>query len=358
MSVLIIAEAGVNHNGSLQMAFELIDAAAAAGADAVKFQTFRSASVISRFAVKAQYQIHNTGSDESQLEMVRKLEFGEAEHVALMEHCSRRGILFLSTPFDLESVALLADRLRVSRLKIPSGEITNLPLLLAAGRTGLPLIVSTGMADLREVADALAALAFAFSGAADASPAGDALSRAYGSRAGQDELRSKVTLLHCTTEYPAPFADVNLRAMDAMAAHFGLPVGYSDHTPGIAIPVAAVARGATVIEKHLTLDRTLPGPDHVASIEPREFGAMVEMIRAVEAALGDGIKRPMPSEEKNIPIARKSLVASRDIRKGEIFSPQNLTTKRPGSGISPMRFYEYLGRTAQRDYSADELINE
>lgn len=355
--VYVIAEAGVNHNGSLDLACQLIDAAATAGADAVKFQTFRSTSVISRFAVKAEYQINNTGADESQLEMVRKLEFGAAEHAALIEHCVRRNIQFLSTPFDLESVVLLTRTFNLPRLKIPSGEITNLPLLLAVGRSGRPLIMSTGMAEMQEIEAALAVLAFAFSAPSNEHPDQTKLDAAYRDPAALAAVRSRVVLLHCTTEYPAPFADVNLRAMDAMAERFRLPVGYSDHTVGIAIPVAAAARGAVVIEKHITLDRNLPGPDHVASIEPDELADMVRMIRQTEQSLGDGRKRAMPSEQKNIDVARKSLVAARNIARGELFSEENLTTKRPGSGVSAMRYYEFLGRTARRDYSVDELID-
>jgi N-acetylneuraminate synthase len=356
--VFVIAEAGVNHNGSLELARQLIDAAADAGADAVKFQTFRSEAVISRFAAKADYQIANTGSQESQLEMARKLEFGEAEHAALIEHCARRGIQFLSTPFDLESVRLLTERFHLERLKIPSGEITNLPLLLAVVRTGRSIIMSTGMATLEEVEFALAALAYGTVSPADARPTANQLASYDRESSARQALRGRVVLLHCTTEYPAPFEDVNLRAMDTLAATFEVPVGYSDHTPGITIPVAAVARGAKVIEKHVTLDRKLPGPDHVASIEPHELRAMVRMIRDVEAALGDGVKRPMPSEMKNIAIARKSLVAGRPIARGEQYTQSNLTTKRPGSGISAARYFEFLGRTAARDYAADELIDE
>ena len=356
--MLVIAEAGVNHNGSLDLARQLIDAAATAGADAVKFQTFRSSAVISRFAVKAQYQITNTGVEESQLDMVRKLEFGAAEHAALIEHCRSRGILFLSTPFDLDSVALLTREFDLPRLKIPSGEITNLPLLLAVGRAGKPIIMSTGMAALEEIESALSALAFALISGPNERPTAQKLAAAYRNARARELLRLRVVLLHCTTEYPAPFEDVNLRAMDTMAEAFGLPVGYSDHTPGVTIPVAAVARGAVVIEKHVTLDRTLPGPDHVASIEPQELTSMVRMIRDVEASLGDGLKRAMPSEIKNIAIARKSLVAARAIARGELYSEANLTTKRPGSGVSAMYYFDYLGRTAARDYAADELIEE
>lgn len=356
--VFVIAEAGVNHNGSLDMACRLIDTAAAAGADAVKFQTFRASAVISRFAHKAEYQIANTGSDESQLEMVRKLEFGEAEHRVLIEYSHRRGIEFMSTPFDLDSVRLLTEHFDLARLKIPSGEITNLPLLLAIGRVGKPMILSTGMATVEEIEAALSALAFAIGAPADAVPTPRDLLRSYEAPAVRECLRSRVVLLHCTTEYPAPFEDVNLRAMDTLSSHFGVPVGYSDHTPGITVPVAAVARGATVIEKHITLDRGLPGPDHVASIEPDELAQMVRMIREVEVSLGDGRKRPMESELKNIAIARKSLVAARPIMRGELYTEENLTTKRPGSGVSAMRYFEFLGRPAPRDYAEDELIDE
>jgi N-acetylneuraminate synthase len=356
--VCVIAEAGVNHNGSLGLALQLIDVAAEAGADAVKFQTFRSEAEISRYAAKAEYQIANTGTQESQLDMVRKLELGEKEHAALVEHCARRKIAFLSTPFDLDSVRLLVERFDIPRLKIASGEITNVPLLLAIGRSGKPMIMSTGMATLEEVSFALSVLAYARTAPRDGRPSAADLNNCRPGTAAAEKLHSQVVLLHCTTEYPAPFADVNLRAMDALASTFGLPVGYSDHTAGISIPVAAVARGATVIEKHITLDRKLPGPDHVASIEPEELTSMVRMIREVEPALGHGRKEPMPSEIKNIPIARKSLVAARPIRKGEVFTEQNLTTKRPGTGISAGLYFEYLGKQARRDYADDELIDE
>lgn len=356
--VFVIAEAGVNHNGSLELARSLIDAAAVAGTDAVKFQTFRSEAVISRSARKAQYQVANTGSDESQLDMVRKLELGESEHAALIAHCEQRGIQFLSTPFDLPSVELLTKRFALPRLKIPSGEITNLPLLLAVGRARKPIIMSTGMATEKEVASALAALAFALTSPGDAHPTRATLDESFGSAAGQRALKEFVVLLHCTTEYPAPFEDVNLRAMDTLAKAFGLPVGYSDHTCGVSIPVAAAARGATVIEKHFTLDRTMPGPDHVASLEPDELTTMVRMIREVEVSLGHGRKEPAASEIKNIEVARKSLVASAPIARGEPYTECNLTTKRPGSGVSAMYYFDYLGRAASRDYAEDEQIDK
>jgi N-acetylneuraminate synthase len=339
-TVQIIAEAGVNHNGSVERALDLIDAAARAGATAIKFQTFRSEHVISRRAPKAEYQKKTTSSDESQLDMVRALELDESAHHRLVARCHERKIEFLSTPFDLPSVALLVS-LGVQRLKIPSGEITNPLLLRACAKTGLPLIVSTGMCTLGEIERALVILA----GAPLYEPAA------------QSWLRERVTLLHCTTEYPAPVEDVNLRAMATMASAFGLPVGYSDHTDGIAISLAAVALGAVLIEKHVTLDRNLPGPDHKASIEPPELEQLVCGARAIARALGSACKLPSPSERKNLPIARRSLVAAAPIAKGERFSGENLTVKRPGNGISAIFYDEWIGRTATRDYQEDELID-
>jgi N,N'-diacetyllegionaminate synthase len=332
MSTLIIAEAGVNHNGDLDLARRLVDVAAEAGADLVKFQTFSAERLATAQAAKADYQRQNTAAAESQHAMLRRLELDAAAHEMLIEHCRSRGIGFFSTGFDVESVDLLA-RLGQRRFKIPSGEITNLPLLRHIGAFGLPLILSTGMATLEEVAAALKAL----------------------EQAGTP--RSLVTVLHCTTEYPAPMSDVNLRAMLAMRDAFGVPIGYSDHTNGIEVAIAAVALGATIIEKHFTTDRNLPGPDHKASLEPGELRAMVAAIRNIEVALGDGVKKPSPSEVKNRPIARKSLVAAVPIRAGEVLSAANLAVKRPGTGLSPMLWDEVLGRTARRDYAADELID-
>lgn len=354
-NIFIIAEAGVNHNGSLDMALRLIDAAADAGADAVKFQTFKSEAVISRFAVKAEYQAKTTGADESQLEMVKKLELSAEAHVTLVEYCKKRSIQFLSTPFDLESVDLLVDKLKVSQLKIPSGEITNAPLILKCAQAAKPVILSTGMSTLGDIEDALGVLAFGYL-KTDATPSCAAFSEAYLSQAGQAALKKNVTLLHCTTEYPAPIAEVNLRVMQTMSHAFGLPVGYSDHTEGITIPVAAVSLGAMVIEKHFTLDRSLPGPDHKASLEPQELAQMVKAIRQVEFALGTGAKLPSPSERKNMVIARKSIVAARNIKAGEMLNEENMTTKRPGGGLSPMSFWEVMGKQAQRDYLQDEAI--
>lgn len=351
----IIAEAGVNHNGSIEMAKELIDVAAKAGADAVKFQTFKAEKVVSRQAPKAEYQTKTTDSRESQLEMIRKLELSESDHKKLIEHCSMQGVQFLSTPFDLESVDLLARTLDLPRLKIPSGEITNAPLLLKAARSGKPIILSTGMSLLGEVEMALGVLAFGYT-QPDETPSLDPFQQAYSSDIGQNALKEKVVLLHCTTEYPSPFSDVNLMAMDAMHYAFGLSVGYSDHTLGIAISIAAVARGAVVIEKHFTLDRKLPGPDHKASLEPEELKVMVESIRQVEQALGTSIKFPAQSELKNRSIARKSLVAVTDINKGDLFTEANLTTKRPGTGVSPIYYWNWLGRPADKNYKKDEAI--
>lgn len=353
--VLIIAEAGVNHNGSLDMALKLIDVAADAGADAVKFQTFKADKVVSRFAPKAEYQTRNTGVVDSQLEMVKKLELNEEQHMVLVEHCRKRGIEFMSTPFDLDSVNFLANVIKVSRLKIPSGEITNGLILLKFAQTGKPLILSTGMSTLDEVELALGVLAFGFINSGE-KPSMGAFKEAYSSNEGQAFLKEKVSLLHCTTEYPAPFDEVNLKAMDTLRDKFSLPAGYSDHTIGIAVPIAAVARGAVIIEKHFTLDRNLPGPDHKASLEPEELQQMVSSIRQIELALGTGIKQPTASELKNMAVARKSLVAAKDIKLGEAFTEANLGVKRPGTGISPLEYWDLLGKNANKEYKTDEVI--
>jgi N,N'-diacetyllegionaminate synthase len=331
MSVLIIAEAGVNHGGNLDLAIQLVDAAADAGADLVKFQTFRAVSLATQSAPKAEYQLRFTDRSESQFEMLRRLELTAEMHDAIIAHCGTRGIGFLSTGFDIQSLDYL-NALGVSRFKIPSGEITNLPYLRHVGSLGKPLILSTGMATIGEVEAALDVLE------STGSP------------------RSRVTVLHCTTEYPTPMQNVNLLAMCGIRDTFGVSVGYSDHTLGIEVPVAAVALGAAIIEKHITLNRDLPGPDQRASLEPEEFTRMVRAIRNIEQALGDGIKRPTSSEAMNRRIARKSLVAACSIRAGEQFTLDNVTVKRPGTGISPMRLDEVLGRLASRDFLADELI--
>jgi N,N'-diacetyllegionaminate synthase len=331
LKTLIIAEAGVNHNGDLTLARQLIDVAAAAGADRVKFQTFSADRLVTVSADKAPYQARATGSEESQHAMLRRLELSRAMHVELIGHCTARGIEFFSTGFDAASVDLLAE-LGASSFKIPSGEITNLPYLRHVGRYGKPVILSTGMSSLGEIEAALAVL----------------------EQSGTP--RNHITVLHCTTEYPAPMAEVNLRAMLTIRDAFGVAVGYSDHTPGIEVAIAAVALGAEVIEKHFTLDRALPGPDHKASLEPAELHALVKTIRNVELALGDGVKRPTASELSNRPIGRRSIVAAKAIEPGELFSEDNLTTKRPGTGLSPMRWDEVLGRKALRRYAPDDAI--
>lgn len=331
MSTLIIAEAGVNHNGQLDLARRLVEAAADAGADVVKFQTFSAERLATAQAPKAHYQKAAGDGEETQQQMLRRLELTRAMHEDLLAHCARCGIAFLSSGFDTASVDLLVE-LGLERFKIPSGEITNLPYLRHVGALRGSVILSTGMATLDEVAAALTVL----------QQAGTPLER--------------ITVLHCNSAYPTPLPDVNLRAMQSLRAAFDVRVGYSDHTPGIEIAVAAVALGATVIEKHLTLDRAMQGPDHRASLEPAEFAAMTRAIRNLESALGDGLKRPSSSEMANLPLVRKSLVCARAIRRGQIFTPADIAVKRPGTGLSPMRLDEVLGRTAPRDFAVDEMI--
>ncbi|KFB70901.1 MAG: Spore coat polysaccharide biosynthesis protein SpsE [Candidatus Accumulibacter phosphatis] len=329
--VLIIAEAGVNHNGDMGLAKRLIDAAAEAGADLVKFQTFKADRLVTAAARKADYQTRNSGGGETQHEMLRSLELSPEAHHELIAHCGARGIGFFSTGFDNESVDFLAS-LGQHKFKIPSGEITNLPYLRNIGRYGREIILSTGMATLGDIEAAI-----------------DALEQA-------GTPRSRLTVLHCTTEYPTPMEEVNLRAMQSIGQTFGVAVGYSDHTPGIEVAIAATALGARVIEKHFTLDRNMPGPDHKASLEPDELKAMVTAIRNIETALGNEIKRLTPSEARNRPAARKSLVAARAIRAGDVFSEENLAAKRPGTGISPMQWDSIVGRIARRDFQVDEMI--
>lgn len=324
--VYIIAEAGVNHNGSLETAMRLVDAATEAGVDAVKFQTFRAEALVTKTARKAAYQAIATAQDETQYEMLKKLELSPCEHEKLIAHCAARGIQFLSTAFDLDSLDYIKS-LHLPVLKVPSGELTNLPYLRSVNEARGRVFLSAGMATLSEIADALNAL-----------------------------KDCDTTVLHCTTEYPCPFDSVNLKAMMAIRQAFNCPVGYSDHTRGLEIPIAAVALGACVIEKHFTLDRSLPGPDHAASLEPTELCNLVRAIRNVEQAMGDGVKRPAWAELKNIAIARKSIVAKVRIKRGELLTASNLTVKRPGTGISPMRWDEVVGTIARKDYEADELI--
>lgn len=329
--VIIIAEAGVNHNGSYELAIKMVDEAKRAGADYVKFQTAKPELVISTFAPKAEYQKETTGTAESQLEMCKAIHLPLADYKPLKEYCDKVGIGFMSTPFDLVSIDVL-EPLDMDYYKIPSGEITNLPYLRKIASKHRPVILSTGMCEVEEVEAALQVL----------------------EQGGVK--RSDIIVLHCNTEYPTPMADVNLRAMDDLRRSLGVEVGYSDHTKGIEVPIAAVALGATVIEKHFTLDKTMEGPDHKASLEPDELKAMVDAIRNIEQALGDGHKHVSPSERKNMDIARKSIVAARDIRKGEVLTEDNITTKRPGNGISPMRWDSVIGTTAIRDFGYDELI--
>ena len=328
---LIIAEIGVNHNGDLQLAKKLIHEASAAGADIVKFQTFKTQNSISQSAPLAEYQMKNVPDARSQLEMVSSLELSESDHSTLNEFALQNGIEIFSTAFDLESLDFL-DQFNFKYIKIASGEVTNLPLLRAIGRKRKKVILSTGMCSLEDIESALNSLE------------------------SEGLQRKDITILHCTTEYPAPIDEVNLQAIETLRKYFGTSVGYSDHTIGIAIPIAAVSLGAKVIEKHLTLDRSMPGPDHSASIEPNEFAAMVTAIRQVEDAMGDGVKRVTESEKKNLMVARKSLVASRKIKRGDLFSTDNITAKRPATGISPMLLDDVIGRKAQRDFDEDDLI--
>jgi N,N'-diacetyllegionaminate synthase len=329
--VFIIAEAGVNHNGSIELAKKLIDVAVEAGADAVKFQTFKADKLVSKLAQKADYQKQTTSTNETQYEMIKKLELDENAHRVLISYCKDMGIMFLSTPFDHDSIDLL-NSFEMPIFKIPSGEITNLPYLRHIGGLGKEVILSSGMANLDEVQDALEVLI----------------------KAGTS--KEKITVLHATTEYPCPIDEVNLRAMHTINTAFGVKVGYSDHTKGIEVPIAAVALGASVIEKHFTLDRLMVGPDHKASIEPNELKLMVQSIRHVELALGDGIKQATKSELKNMAVTRKSIVASRDIKAGELLSYESITVKRPGTGISPMEWDRVLDTAAKQDFLADELI--
>ncbi len=326
--VLIIAEAGVNHNGSLDLAFKLAEAAKKAGADCVKFQTFKAEALVARHAAQAEYQKRNT-VEEPQIKMLKKLELGYEEFRELKKHCDEIGICFISTPFDRDSISFL-EGFDMPFWKIPSGEVTDLPYLMQIGKTGRPVIMSTGMCTMEEIGAAIKVL----------------------QSAGTEDIR----LLHCNTEYPTPFEDVNLNVLKTLKERFGYEVGYSDHTRGIEVPIAAVALGATVIEKHFTLDRNMEGPDHKASLEPEELKQMTESIRHIEKALGSADKQPTESEKKNIAVARRSIVAGRKILKGELLTEENITTKRPGNGISPMLWMQVIGTKAIRDFEEDELI--
>ena len=332
MSIFIIAEAGVNHNGDIALAKKLIDVAVDSGSDAVKFQTFKAENLVVKDTKKADYQIDRTGSQESQFDMIKKLELDIETHYELMHYCNSKNIIFLSTPFDLESIKLLND-LGLEIFKIPSGEITNLPYLRHIGKLNKKVILSTGMSNLGEIESALNVLIE------------------------NGTKKENITILHANTEYPTPMKDVNLKAMVTIGNAFNISYGYSDHTLGIEVPIGAVSLGASVIEKHFTLDKNMEGPDHKASLEPDELKAMVKAIRNIELAIGDGIKRASKSETKNIEIVRKSIVANLDIKKGEVFTEKNIAIKRPATGISPMRWDEVIGTIAKKDYLKDELIN-
>lgn len=327
--VIVIAEAGVNHNGSFELAKKMVDAAKEAGVDYVKFQTFNPKKLVSKYAEKAEYQKETTGSDETQLQMLQKLTLTEDNFLSLRDYCKEVGIGFISTPFDLDSIAFL-ETFDMDFWKVPSGEVTNLPYLEAIARTKRKVVMSTGMCDMNEIQDAMEVL--------------------------KKNGTTEITLLHCNTQYPTPYEHVNLSAMSTIKDTLHKEVGYSDHTQGIEVPIAAVAMGATVIEKHFTLDKNMEGPDHKASLDPTELKQMVSAIRNIEKAIGSGLKEPSSSELTNKAVARKSIVTSREIKQGEVFSEENLTTKRPGTGISPMKWYEVIGKVAPRDFSEDEII--
>lgn len=353
----VIAEAGVNHNGDMHLAKMLVDVAVEAGANAIKFQTFFADNLVTRSAPKAEYQINNTNAFESQYDMLKKLELSRENHFFLKQYCDVKKIDFLSTPFDLTSADFLLHHMKLPVIKIASGEITNAPLLLKIARARPDIILSTGMATLSEIESALSVIAFGYC-QLEKNPSQENFFSAYQSLEGQKFLKEKVCILHCTSDYPAQFFDINLRAMDTICDKFGLPVGYSDHSLGISVSVAAVARGASIIEKHFTLDKNLSGPDHKASLEPEELEKMILSIREVEQALGSAVKIPTSSECKTKDVARKSLVAKTKIASGEIFTEKNITIMRPGNGISAMHYWDYLGHAALKNYEVGELIYE
>ena len=356
--VYVIAEAGVNHNGDLRLAFKLIDSAVESGANAIKFQTFKTENLVTKNALKANYQKRTTSKNESQFSMLKNLEITNKDHYKLVEYCNNKGIKFLSTAFDLESLNFLVNDLGLDVLKISSGEITNSIMLLACARTNCDLIISTGMSTLGEIEDALSVISFGliYGKNMDVKPSHDNFRLAYMSQDGQELLKKKVTLLHCTTEYPAPLNDINLKSMITINNSFGLKVGFSDHSKGILAPIVATSIGAVLIEKHFTLDKTLPGPDHASSLNPIELKKMVESIRVAEKILGNGVKGPKISELNNLETARKSIVAASSIKKGDFFTKDNITSKRPATGISPMKYWDLLGTKCQSDYESDEVI--
>ncbi len=354
-STIVIAEAGVNHNGDEGLAFDLIDAAVDSGADIVKFQTFKADSLVTKHAKKAEYQLENTDGNSSQIDMLRELELEDQTYERLNSYCKEKNIEFLSTAFDLSSLHYLVSELELKRLKIPSGEITNLPLILEFAKTGLPIIISSGMSSLKEIQLALGVLAFGYLKNSD-KPSVDAFEESFLLDEGKELLKERVTLLHCLTEYPAPKDEINLNAIRSMKKLFGVNVGYSDHTEGTLASLVAVSLGANVIEKHFTLDRSMTGPDHKASLEPDQLTELIRSIKEVERMMGDGEKRIMPSEMKNALIARKSIVAAESINKGEIFTENNLTFKRPASGKSPSSYWDLLDQKAKKNYSKDDFI--
>tara|TARA_Y100001970_G_scaffold219769_1_gene269731 strand:+ start:16148 stop:17224 length:1077 start_codon:yes stop_codon:yes gene_type:complete len=354
--VKIIAEAGVNHNGDIELAKELVDVAYDSGADVVKFQTFTAKELATPQAKQAPYQSKNTKLNESQYEMLKRLELNRESHFILKEKCDKLGIDFLSTAFDVGSLKFLIEKLKFQTLKIPSGEITNAALILEGAFSGCDLIVSTGMATLEEIEAALGVAAFGYISEKGTTPSSSGFSKAYNSEKGKKLLQDRVSLLHCTTDYPANPKDINLKAMDTMRDQFGLSIGYSDHSLGVDISVAAVAKGAHIIEKHFTLDRNLPGPDHLASLEPKELKGLVQSIRKIELSLGDGIKAPKESELENKKVARKGIFASKRINKGDTITEDMLSIKRPEKGLSPMLIWDVIGSKADRNYDEDEAI--
>ncbi|MDO6426450.1 N-acetylneuraminate synthase [Thalassotalea sp. 1_MG-2023] len=352
---IIIAEAGVNHNGSLELAFQLIDKAVDCGADIVKFQTFVTENLVTKNAKQAKYQVDNIGQETNQWQMLKELELNFEQHIALKDYCTNKGIEYLSTAFDITSLNFLTKTLHLNKLKIPSGELTNLPFVLAHAEKGCDLIVSTGMATNKDIELALGAIAFGLLNT-HGEPTIKAFNEAYQSPLGKELLQQKVILLHCTTEYPAPFDEINLNAMDKMKSNFSLPVGYSDHSAGIVVPIAAVAKGACILEKHFTLDKTMEGPDHKASVEPDELARMIKSIRITEKALGSSVKSPSPSEIENKAIVRKSIVAKIDIKQGDLLTQENLAIMRPGTGLEPKYYWELLNTPAISSFKAGELI--
>ena len=356
--IYFIAEAGVNHNGNFKLALKLVDVAVGAGADAVKFQTFKSENLASRFADKAKYQRKTTKINETQLEMLKSLELKENEYFKLKDYCKFKKIDFITTAFDQDSLLFITKKLKVKILKIPSGEITNGPLLLDHGMTGLDIILSTGMASIKEINEALEVIIYGYlnKNKKNIRPSKKLFKKALESKRGQNLLKQKITILHCTTEYPAPIDDINLNAILDISKNFNANVGYSDHSTGELVSLAAASMGVKLIEKHFTLNKNMNGPDHRASLNPLELKKLIKKIRSVERIKGLTIKKAYKSEKKNIPIVRKSLIASKEIKSGKLFSKDNITAKRPGSGISPMHYWRYIGVKADKSYKEDEII--